>query len=134
MLILRKTQKYFQEDSIMATNNKMSSAVILMTRDGLGNAEPALMHKLVGTYLQLLLDNGDLPAAICFYTDGIKLTVEDSPVLEQLTALESKGVRLIVCTTCLNYFGLMDKLKVGIAGGMGDILSAQINAEKVITL
>jgi intracellular sulfur oxidation DsrE/DsrF family protein len=118
----------------MVTNNKMSSAVILMSRDGLGNAEPDLMQKLVVTYFQLLLDNGDLPAAICFYTNGVKLTVEGSPVLEQLAALEARGVRLIVCTTCLNYFGLMDKLKVGIAGGMGDILSAQINAEKVITL
>jgi intracellular sulfur oxidation DsrE/DsrF family protein len=112
----------------------MSSAVILVTHEGLGNAESELMHKLVVTYFQLLLDNGDLPAAICFYTDGVKLTVEGSPVLEQLAALEARGVRLIVCTTCLNYFGLMDKLKVGIAGGMGDILSAQINAEKVITL
>jgi len=112
----------------------MLSTVILITHDGLGNAEPELTHKLVVTYFQLLLNNGDLPAAICFYTNGVKLTVEGSPVLEQLAALETKGVRLIVCTTCLNYFGLMDKLKVGIAGGMGDILSAQINAEKVITL
>jgi hypothetical protein len=43
-------------------------------------------------------------------------------------------VRLIVCSTCLNYFGLTDKVKVGIVGGMADILEAQVRAEKVITL
>ncbi len=56
------------------------------------------------------------------------------PVLEQLHALESKNVRLIICSTCLNYFELTEKIKVGIVGGMGDILEAQMKAEKVITL
>jgi sulfur relay (sulfurtransferase) complex TusBCD TusD component (DsrE family) len=60
--------------------------------------------------------------------------VEGSPVLEQLHALEGKGVRLIICSTCLNYFGLQDKVKVGIVGGMADILEAQLRADKVITL
>ncbi len=43
-------------------------------------------------------------------------------------------VLLIICSTCLDYFGLMQKIKVGIVGGMGDILAAQMNAEKVITI
>lgn len=60
--------------------------------------------------------------------------MEGSPVLEQLHALEGKGVRLIICSTCLNYFGLQDKVKVGIVGGMADILEAQLRADKVITL
>jgi hypothetical protein len=55
-------------------------------------------------------------------------------VLDQLVALEKKGVRLIVCSTCLNYFGLLDKIKTGIAGSMADILEAQLRAGKVITL
>ena len=55
-------------------------------------------------------------------------------MIEQLRALESKNVRLIICSTCLNYFELNEKLQVGIVGGMGDILEAQINAEKVITI
>jgi len=55
-------------------------------------------------------------------------------VLGQLKALEEKGVRLIVCSTCLEYFNLVDKVKVGIVGGMTDIIEAQMKAEKVITL
>jgi intracellular sulfur oxidation DsrE/DsrF family protein len=75
-----------------------------------------------------------LPAAICFYTEGVKLVVDGSPVLEQLRSLEEKGVRMVVCSTCLNYYGLDDKLQVGVIGGMNDILEYQWKASKVITL
>ncbi|MBI5393762.1 MAG: DsrE family protein [Verrucomicrobia bacterium] len=108
--------------------------VVLITREGMGNAAPELQMKLVATYLKLLIENGTLPKAICFYTEGVKLVVEGSPVLEQLQQLESKGVHLIICQTCLNYYNLREKVKVGIIGGMGDILAAQMLAGKVITL
>jgi selenium metabolism protein YedF len=108
--------------------------VILVTNKGMGKGPEELRLTLIGKYLQLLDQNGELPAAICFYTEGVKLATDGSPVLEQLRALEKKGVRLVVCSTCLNYFGLADKLALGIAGGMNNILEAQLKAEKVITL
>jgi intracellular sulfur oxidation DsrE/DsrF family protein len=112
----------------------MNNTVILITSNGMGKGPEELQLTLLGKYLQLLLQNGSLPAAICFYTEGVKLTVDGSPVLEHLLALEKAGVRLIVCSTCLNSFGLEGKVKVGIVGGMTDILEAQVRAEKVITL
>lgn len=111
-----------------------SDTVILITRNGMGEAEQALQHKLIGTYLKLLDEHILLPGAICFYTEGVHLAVEGSPVLEVLQSLEAKGVRLILCSTCLNYYNLTDQVKVGIEGGMGDILEAQRLAAKVITL
>lgn len=114
--------------------NPQSNTVILVTRNGMGQAEPELQAKLISTYFKLLDENNILPAAICFYTDGVKLAVEDSPVLESLRSLESKKVRLILCSTCLNYFNLVDKVKVGIVGGMTDIIEAQMKAEKVISI
>jgi sulfur relay (sulfurtransferase) complex TusBCD TusD component (DsrE family) len=112
----------------------MRNSVILIANDGMGRADTPLQRTLVGKYLELLLANGDLPAAICFYTDGVKLVVEGSPVLTQLAALEQKDVRLVICSTCLNYFGLTESVRVGIIGGMGDILEAQASADKVISL
>jgi hypothetical protein len=111
-----------------------SDTVILVTRYGMGEAEPELQLKLAGTYFKLINENDLLPAAICFYTDGVKLAVEDSPVLESLKSLADKGVRLILCSTCLNYFNLTEKVKVGIVGGMTDIIEGQMKAGKVITL
>ena len=118
----------------MTTSMNKPSTVILLNKDGMGNAEPELQHQLIRAYLTLLNEYDMLPSAICFFTRGVKLVVEGSPVLDLLSALEEKGVWLIVCNTCLNYFGLQDKLKVGFVGGMGDVIEAQWRAEKVITL
>lgn len=112
----------------------MKDTIIQITNDGMGKADEALQRKLVSKYLELIQLNDEFPNALCFYTDGVKLVVEGSPVLEQLKSLEDKGVRLIVCSTCLDYFNLTDKVKVGIVGGMTDIIEAQVKAEKVITL
>lgn len=112
----------------------MKNTVILITNNGMGKADEKLGQTLAGKYFELLSQNGSLPAAICFYTEGVKLVCEGSPVLAQLRKLETDGVRLIVCSTCLNYFELNEKVQVGIVGGMGDILETQVKAEKVITL
>ena len=112
----------------------MKNTVILVTNNGMGKADETLQLILFDKYLDLLQKNSDLPAAICFYTNGVKLVCEGSLVIEQLRNLESNGVRLIICSTCLNYFELTEKLQIGIIGGMGDIIEAQTKADKVITL
>jgi intracellular sulfur oxidation DsrE/DsrF family protein len=112
----------------------MNNTIILITSNGMGNADVQLQQILIAKYLELLSQSGNLPAAICFYTEGVKLVCEGSLVLDQLRALEASGVRLLICGTCLNYFNLTSNVRVGIVGGMGDILEAQMKAEKVITI
>jgi intracellular sulfur oxidation DsrE/DsrF family protein len=112
----------------------VQNTVILLTNNGMGRADQELQQKLFVKYLEVLLLHQDLPAALCFYTDGVKLVCEGSPALEALQALESRGVHLIICSTCLAYLDLTEKVQVGIVGGMGDIVEAQNKAEKVITI
>lgn len=112
----------------------MENTVILVTNNGMGNADEKLQQLLFGKYVELLLQNESLPKVFCFYTNGVKMVCEGSSALEQLKNLESKGVRLIICSTCLDYFKLTGKVRLGIVGGMGDILEAQSQAEKVITI
>ena len=111
-----------------------SDTVVLVTREGMGDAEPELRLKLIQIYFKLLDESNTLPAAICFYTDGVKLVVTGSPVLDSLKSLELKGVRLILCSTCLGYFKLTEQVQVGIIGGMTDIIEAQFKAGKVISI
>ena len=111
-----------------------SETVILITRNGMGQGEPALQLKLITTYLKLLDENNILPAAICFYTEGVRLAVTSSPVLEELRSLQAKGVHLILCSTCLSYYHLTNEVQVGIVGGMTDIIELQRRADKVITI
>ena len=118
----------------MTTREATKAVMIQVTQDGMGAADAELQHALLRKYLLLLQQNGTLPSAICFYTSGVKMVIEGSPVLEVLQSLEAHGVRLIVCKTCLDYFGLLEKVRVGIVGGMGDIIAAQWLADKVISL
>jgi hypothetical protein len=114
--------------------SKSMSTVILVTRGGMGEAEEALQQRLLNTYFTMLHANEFYPGAICFYADGVKMVVEGSPVLDILRELEQREVRIIICLTCLKYFGLEDKVKVGIVGGMNDIILAQWMADKVISI
>lgn len=110
------------------------SFVVVVNRDGMGQAEPDLRHNLAHTYFTMLLDNRPLPMAVCFYAEGVRLLVDGSPVLDVLRQLSEQGVYLIVCSTCLNHYNLRDQVRIGIVGGMHDILEAQMRADKVITL
>jgi intracellular sulfur oxidation DsrE/DsrF family protein len=118
----------------MTEPGKSSSIVILISRDGMGKADKELSQKLIQTYLNLLDLGGQLPAAICFYAEGIRLVLTGSPLLAELQSLQDKGVHLIVCGTCVNYYGVADKVRVGRVGSMKDVVAAQWEASKVITL
>ena len=118
----------------MAHIQESNSVLIQVIHDGMGSADPELQRTLLRKYLLLLQENGQLPGAVCFYTSGVKMVIEGSPVLDVLHSLEERGVRLIVCKTCLDYFGVIEKVRAGVVGGMGDIIAAQMLADKVITL
>ena len=108
--------------------------VVLFTRFGVGEGPAELQQKLAVKFLTLLRETDPLPSQICFYTDAVKLVCKDSPVLDELGRLENKGVELIVCSTCLDYFGLSEQRVIGIVGGMPDILEAIARAAKVVSV
>lgn len=110
------------------------NTVILFTRNGLGNAPLELQQTLVAKFLALTLESGKLPGKILFYTEGVKLACKGSPVIDSLKTIEDKGVELVICQTCLNYFNLADQVGVGIVGGMGDILTALQQASRVLSV
>ena len=107
---------------------------IVVSNDGLGHGDDALRRKVIGTYFRTLLESGNLPKSILFYTAGVKLVADDSPCLAELKALAEAGVPLIVCRTCLEYYGLMERVAVGEIGNMLNVIDAQAAATKVITL
>ena len=109
--------------------------VFVFTSYGLGQTSDAELKLLLAhKFLTLLAQADPLPAQICFYTDGVRLSVAGSPVLAELHALEAKGVELVLCSTCLDRFGLTDQVAVGVVGGMGDIITAITQADNAVTL
>lgn len=110
------------------------ATVMLFTRNGLGEGPQELQQLLTGKFLGLLNESKTLPAQILFYTDGVKLACKGSSILEHLKTLEARGVEIILCSTCLDYFGLTNQVEVGIVGGMPDIIEAMQKAGKVVSL
>lgn len=109
--------------------------VFVFTSYGMGQTEnTALKLNLAKKFLTLIAEADPLPAQICFYTDGVKLCIAGSPVLDELRILVDKGVTLVLCHTCLDTFGLLDQVAVGVVGGMGDIITSIMNADNTITL
>ena len=109
------------------------STAILFTRFGLGQAPEELQLRLAGNFLALL-ESSELPSDLLFYAEGVKLVCEGSPVLDQLKAMQERGANLLICRTCLDYFHLADKVRVGTIGGMPGILAAMASADKVVTV
>lgn len=109
------------------------NTLVLFTRYGMGEAPVELQNKLGNVFLSLL--NQDTPPGVlAFYGEGVKLVCEGSPALDALRTLAGKNVTLVICQTCLDYFGLREAVRVGIIGGMGDIVAAMSMADKVISV
>jgi intracellular sulfur oxidation DsrE/DsrF family protein len=116
----------------MRTGKK--STAIVISANGMSQADEELSKTLLANYLKLIEEEELIPNAILLYGEGVKAVTEGSPFLEAFSKLEKKGVKLIVCKTCLNFYGLLDKTKIGIVGTMTDIIHYQWSVDKVVTL
>lgn len=108
--------------------------IVLVTSDTMGRGDDTLGSALMANFLKTLKEMGSELWRLIFLNSGVKLTVEDSPVLATLTDLQKDGVTILVCGTCLNHFGLLDRKKVGETTNMLDIVTAMQTADSVITL
>ena len=111
-----------------------NDTVLVFTRNGLGDGPQDLQTTLVKKFLALQLESGRLPAKLLFYTEGVRLACEGSAVIDLLKQMEAQGTELVLCKTCLDYFGLAGAVQVGVVGGMGDIIEAMQVAQKVISV
>lgn len=130
-LHLRREKKV---ESASAGGALTGSTVVFIPAYGLGKGPEELQEILIRGFLHALNEVDPLPDTIIFINTGVKLAVEGSPVLEDLKALEEKGVEILICGTCLNYFGLTDKVAVGSVSNMYSIAEKLLGAGKVLSL
>ncbi|MBU0754046.1 MAG: hypothetical protein KJ645_02835 [Planctomycetes bacterium] len=107
--------------------------LLVITSSGIGEGEANLSAKLTDLFFKVLPESDVLPAKINFLNAGIFLTTEGSPIEANLKRLEERGVEIVSCITCLNYFGRMEKIVVGRPGDMKDTVNAVISYRKVVT-
>lgn len=108
--------------------------VIAIGTNQMGQGDEQLGHILIKSYIYALAQQEILPATVIFFNSGAYLTCEGSESLEDLTYLESLGVRIVTCGTCADYYKLKDKVKVGIISNMYAIAEYMQKADKVVRI
>ena len=106
--------------------------VVAVGSDRMGEGSEELGRILIKSFIFALTQLDDLPEKILFYNGGAKLTVEGSESLEDLKVLEEQGVEIMTCGTCLDYYGIKDRLAIGGVTNMYSIVETLQNAMSVI--
>jgi selenium metabolism protein YedF len=109
-----------------------SKVTVFITASVIGRGDDTLGGKLMKNYLATLPELGPDLWRIIMVNSAVKLAVSDSPVIDELRALEQAGVELLVCGTCLEFFGLADKRAVGQTTNMLDVVTSLQLAGKVL--
>lgn len=111
------------------------SYAVFFNKAGIGAGGDDLGQSLAKMAIFTLSESENIPAYILFMNGGVQLITGVEPqIIDDLNTLIEKGTKVLVCGTCLNYFGVKEDCKVGTVSNMYDILGAMQSVEKVITL
>ena len=106
--------------------------VVVLSSNVMGTGDDKLGKALMKSYIFALTNVYPVPDTILCYNGGAFLTTEGSDSLEDLQNLEAAGTKIITCGTCLNFYGLTDKVKVGTVGNMYDIADILSHAGRIV--
>lgn len=112
--------------------NGRSGHVIVFASNRMGDGSDELGELLIKSFINIIGETEPLPSHIIFYNSGIFLTVEGSTLIDSLRDLEKRGVRVLVCGTCLQYYGRTDSVRVGTVSNMYEILQTMSSAGHLI--
>ena len=116
----------------VCTPDARTDAVVAIASDKMGEGAEELGKTLLKAFVFSLTQQEKLPKTMLFYNGGAALTCEGSPMLEDLRALEAEGVEILTCGTCLNFYGLTERLAVGGVTNMYVIAEKLLHAGNVV--
>lgn len=123
-----KTVKPFEEDEHMDANDDL---VVVVASDKIGEGAEELGKVLMKSFLFTQLEVDPAPKTIIFMNSGVFLTCEGSPEEETVRELEERGIEILTCGACMNFYGLSESLIVGSPSNMFSIVSRINGAGKV---
>jgi selenium metabolism protein YedF len=130
-LHIQKLGEKDKEEAIRS-EEKIRKAVVYINSQFLGIGDEALGTILMRSFLKTLLDLETKPSRLILINSGVRLATEGSEVLRTLQTLSEKGVEILSCGTCLDFYGLKEKLKVGKISNMYDIAQSLLEADHLI--
>lgn len=112
---------------------RQSDYVVFIGKDYIGEGSEELGKNLMRMFLYTLTETEELPTHLLLMNSGVKLAVLDEQTVEHLKTLKNKGVDILVCGACLNYYELANDLKIGSVSNMYDITGKMKQSGKVIS-
>lgn len=123
-----------QNETSVTAETETGKIMVMCTTDRMGYGDDDLGQKLMVNFLRTLQEMAPDLWRLVFVNNGVKMAIDDSEVLQDLQAYEQAGLKIMVCGTCLNHFGLLERKQVGETTNMLDIITAMQLADKVITI
>lgn len=108
--------------------------LVMLANDRIGTGDPVLGALLMKNFVNTLNEMGDDLWRIICVNEGVRLCLKGTPSLGGLATLETRGISILVCGTCLEHYGLMESKAVGVTTNMLDIVTSLELADKVINL
>ncbi len=121
-----------EEEIACAVDSRRKGMLVVLSANTMGSGDPKLGTSLMKAFVFALTKQDQLPDTILCYNTGASLTCEGADTLEDLKLLESEGVTILTCGTCLDFYGLKEKLAVGGVTNMYDIVERMENAARII--
>ncbi|MCI9545493.1 MAG: sulfurtransferase-like selenium metabolism protein YedF [Lachnospiraceae bacterium] len=116
----------------LAEPGQKRKIVVAVSSSKMGEGDEELGKTLMKGFIYALGQQEILPETILFYNGGAALSCEDSPALEDLKSLEAQGVEILTCGTCLDFYNLKDKLRVGDVTNMYVIVEKMMEAHQIV--
>jgi selenium metabolism protein YedF len=116
------------------SEQECSKIMVMCAADTMGSGDDELGRKLMVNCIRTLKEMGVDLWQLVFVNGGVKLTIDESDVLDDLQQLEQVGLTILVCGTCLDHFKLLEQKRVGVTTNMLDIVTAMQLSDKVINL
>ena len=120
------------EEVVCAVDCRRKGMLVVLSANVMGSGDEKLGASLMKAFVFALTKQDQLPDTILCYNTGAYLTCEGADTLEDLKLLESEGVTILTCGTCLDFYGLKEKLAVGSVTNMYDIVERLENAAQII--
>lgn len=112
----------------------MSDIVYFISSDKMGNQDPELGKRLMAGFFRKLYEAEQKPSKVLLVESGVKLLLPEFDAFGVLRELEDEGVQFLACVTCLEYYGITEKIGLGQVSNMPTIIQAMHEADKVISL
>lgn len=121
-------------DKLEEDKKALGTWAVFIGKEIIGAGDEELGKSLMKMYFYTISEGDDLPKSVLFMNGGVKVPTLNEQAIEHLKDLEEKGVEILVCGACLNFYRLEGSLKVGKVSNMYDITNRMKEAAKVITL